>query len=377
MDYTVEYFKDFKRQREEDIILPSIAQLLQGSAEQVVDAQSAVLTLKKNSTLGTLLAGILSFVVALGKFLINGALILGRMLLKNPYVLSALGITAAGVGVYKLLTGGKDDGVQVGKGVGDIFSNPFALSVPTPAPKDMTKVIRKKASIIRSVTEGAKVVGVDPNLMLGIVKAESSFGQNTYNTASSAQGIFQILPSTWKQYYPRFAKKYGIPKNDPNDPESAAIFSAAYVKEVLNPIVRSVKGEDATAADLYMLYVFGPAGGKALIQEYTKNPSAYSAEVHRKRSYGQKQINANPSFFYFNNGAPKTLAQTFDLARSKVALTEGEKIELKSISVPKPPTQVTHGADLQNPNPIVETEGNPRDYDIVHNKDGRLVKVER
>lgn len=377
MDYAVEYFKDFKRQREEDTILPSIAQLLQGSAEQVADAQSAVLTLKKNSTLGTVLAGILSLVVALGKFLINGALILGRMLLRNPYVLSALGITAAGVGVYKLLTGGKDDGVQMGHGVGDVFDNPFTLSVPTPAPKDMTRVIRKKASIIRSVTEGAKVVGVDPNLMLGIVKAESSFGQNTYNTASSAQGIFQILPSTWKEYYPRFAKKYGIPKNDPNDPESAAIFSAAYVKEVLNPIVRSVKGEDATAADLYMLYVFGPAGGKALIQEYTKNPNAYSAEVHRKRSYGQKQINANPSFFYFKNGAPKTLAQTFNLARSKVALTEGEKIELKSVSVPKPPTQVTQGTASQNPNAIMGTEGNPKDYDIVHNKDGRLVKVER
>ena len=382
MDYAVEYFNDFKKWREDTSsnIFPSIAQLLGQEAGLVVDAQGSVAAMDKNSAVGVVLSGILSLVVSLGKMLLTGAMFLGRMILTNPYCLAILGITAAGVGVYKLLTGGKEEGDAEAQRASFDW-NPFSWMDHsrqyTPSyPMDMTKSIYKKASVIRSVVEGARAVGVDPNLMLGIVKAESSFGQNTYNTASSAQGIFQILPSTWRQYYPQFAQKYGIPKNDPNDPESAAIFSAAYVKEVLNPIVRKAKGEDATAADLYMLYVFGPAGGAALIKEYAKNPNAYSAAVHSKRSYGQSQINANPTFFYHEDGTPKTLAETFGLAKSKVAFTNSEKVALQSFSV-KP----TVGSEPQDETVVPPTyalgQDIEDDYELVRNKEGRLVKVKK
>ena len=382
MDYTVEYFNDFKKQREDTSsnIFPSIAQLLGQEAGLVVDAQGSVAAMDKNSTVGMVLSGILSLVVSLGKMLLTGAAFLGRMILTNPYCLAVLGITAAGVGAYKLLTGRKEDGDIEAQKEASNWS-PFSWvdrpRQPTPSyPTDMTKSIYKKASVIRSVVEGAKVVGVDPNLMLGIVKAESSFGQYTRNTASSAQGLFQILPSTWRQYYPQFAQKYGIPKNDPNDPESAAIFSAAYVKEVLNPIVRKAKGDDATAADLYMLYVFGPAGGASLIKEYAKNPNAYSATVYSKRSYGQSQINANPTFFYHKDGTPKTLAETFGLAKSKVAFTNSEKVALQSFSV-KPANNVQQQGETVVPPTYALGQDIEDDYELVRNKEGRLVKVKK
>ena len=382
MDYTVEYFNDFKKQREDTSsnIFPSIAQLLGQEAGLVVDAQGSVAAMDKNSTVGMVLSGILSLVVSLGKMLLTGAAFLARMILTNPYCRAALGITAAGVGVYKFLTGRKEDGDIEAQKEASNWS-PFSWvdrpRQPTPSyPTDMTKSIYKKASVIRSVVEGAKVVGVDPNLMLGIVKAESSFGRYTHNTASSAQGIFQILPSTWRQYYPKFAQKYGIPKNDPNDPESAAIFSAAYVKEVLNPIVRKAKGDDATAADLYMLYVFGPVGGASLIKEYAKNPNAYSATVHSKRSYGQSQINANPTFFYHKDGTPKTLAETFGLAKSKVAFTNSEKVALQSFSV-KPTNSVQPHGETAVPPTYALGQDIEDDYELVRNKEGRLVKVKK
>ena len=382
MDYAVEYYNDFKKQREDNSssIFPSIAQLLEQDASLVVDAQGTVAAMDKNSAVGMVLSGILSLVVSLGKMLLTGAAFLGRLILTNPYCLAVLGITAAGVGAYKLLTGRKEDGDIEAQKEASNWS-PFSWAdrprQPTPSyPTDMTKSIYKKASVIKSVVEGAKVVGVDPNLMLGIVKAESSFGRYTHNTASSAQGIFQILPSTWRQYYPKFAQKYGIPKNDPNDHESAAIFSAAYVKEVLNPIVKRTKGEDATAADLYMLYVFGPAGGAALIKEYAKNPKAYSAAVHSKRSYGRSQIKANPTFFYHVDGAPKTLSETFGLAKSKVAFTNSEKVVLQSFSV-KP----TIGGQSQDETVVSPTfalgQDIEDDYELVRNKEGRLVKVKK
>lgn len=385
MDYAVEYYNDFKRQREDNAsmpnIFPSIAQLLGQEAGLVVDAQGAVATMDKNSAVGLVLSGILSLVVSLGKMLLTGAMALGRLILTNPYCLAILGITAAGVGAYKLLTGRKGEGDTEAEAVASSL-NPFAWMDPgssTPTryvPSDMSRTIYKKASIIQSVVEGAKAVGVDPNLMLGVVKAESSFGQNTYNSASSAQGIFQILPSTWNEYYPQFAQKYGIPENNPNDPESAAIFSAAYVKEVLNPIVRRIKGDDATAADLYMLYVFGPSGGASLIKEYAKNPNAYSASVHSKRSYGPKQINANPTFFYHDDGTPKTLAETFRLAQSKVAFTESEKVALQSFSVKAPVGEISN-VELNNVLPYMGEQEEIEDYELVHTKDGRLVKVKK
>ena len=44
MDYAVEYFNDFKKQREDNSssIFPSIAQLLEQDASLVVDAQGTV-----------------------------------------------------------------------------------------------------------------------------------------------------------------------------------------------------------------------------------------------------------------------------------------------------------------------------------------------
>ena len=382
MDYAVEYFNDFKKQREDNSsnIFPSIAQLLEQEAGLVVDAQGTVAAMDKNSAVGMVLSGILSLVVSLGKMLLTGAAFLGRLILTNPYCLAVLGITAAGVGAYKLLTGGNEEGDTEAQRASSDW-NPFSWMdhsrQHTPSyPTDMTKSIYKKASVIRSVVEGAKAVGVDPNTMLGIVKAESSFGQYTRNTASSAQGIFQILPSTWRQYYPQFAQKYGIPKNDPNDPESAAIFSAAYVKEVLNPIVRKAKGDDATAADLYMLYVFGPAGGASLIKEYAKNPKAYSATVHSKRSYGRSQIKANPTFFYHKDGTPKTLAETFGLAKSKVAFTNNEKVALQSFSV-KPTNNVQPHGETVVPPTYALGQDIEDDYELVRNKEGRLVKVKK
>lgn len=241
---------------------------------------------------------------------------------------------------------------------------------------NMSPKARKKASIIQAVVEGAEEVGVDPKVMLGIVKAESSFGQFTKNSASSATGIFQILPSTWREHYPKFSKKYHIPKNDPNDPESAAVFSAAYVKEVLNPIVKKIKGKDATAADLYMLYVFGPGGGAALIREFVKDPNALSATVHSKRSYGPAQIKANPTFFYRKDGSPKTLTETFALADSKVAFSQAEKVQIEPFVKPKAQTE-SYDEEENSEGSVNFGQEPEKDYEIVSTKQGRLVKVEK
>lgn len=179
-------------------------------------------------------------------------------------------------------------------------------------------------SIMDAVIEGANRVGVDPQMMLQIVRAESSYGTMTVSGTSQAQGIFQIIPSTWQSHYRQFNKKYGIPRNTPNDPLSASIFSAAYAKDVLIPRVKKVK-PDATAADLYMLYVFGPGGGIALLKDYMKNPNQYTVYTHSRRSYGPSQIRANQSYFYNEDGSAKTVAETYRLAQERVTMSVEEE----------------------------------------------------
>ena len=179
-------------------------------------------------------------------------------------------------------------------------------------------------SIMDAVIEGANRVGVDPQMMLQIVRAESAYGTMTVSGTSQAQGIFQIIPSTWQSHYRQFDKKYGIPRNTPNDPLSASIFSAAYAKDVLIPRVKKVK-PDATAADLYMLYVFGPGGGIALLKDYMKNPNQYTVYTHSRRSYGPSQIRANRSYFYNKDGSAKTVAETYRLAQERVTMSVEEE----------------------------------------------------
>ena len=179
----------------------------------------------------------------------------------------------------------------------------------------------KESSVVDLIIQGANVVGVDPQLMLQIAKAESAFGTNTVNPHSKAQGIFQIIPSTWNSHYEQFDKKYGIPKNDPHDVLSASIFSAAYIKEVLTRQL----GRVPNATEVYLMYVFGPGGGRNLIRSYERDSSQLSFVVQSRIPSGWSQIKANKEYFYDRyTGRPKTLAETYAMAQARITLTNTE-----------------------------------------------------
>ena len=193
--------------------------------------------------------------------------------------------------------------------------------------KGTTRAYAKKLAnhrIIDLVIEGAHRVGVDPQMMIQIVRAESAYGTMTVSGTSRAQGIFQIVPDTWRSHYLQFKRKYGIPVNSPNDPLSASIFSAAYAKDILIPRVKKVK-PDANAADLYMMYVFGPGGGTALLKDLMTNPNQATIATHSRRSYGPSQIRANKAYFYRKDGSAKTVAETYQTAVERVTMSREEE----------------------------------------------------
>ena len=366
MDWVNSFYKEYRLLEKKGEGFSSFLTAMRDQAMAVVDAGKDVAEKKAKEEDDTLIGIAVGVASAIIKSVVEGAAEAIGFVLKNKYVLMTLSLLGSGYLVYRTVSNLMD------KFFGDKRQgSPHA----PPQPQDLSSLIKKRASTIESTIKAAKSVGVDIDTMLGIVKAESSFGSNTYNPYSSAQGPFQILKSTWNQYYPQFAKKYGIPKNDPNDPESAAIFSAAYVKEVLNPIVRKIKGRDANAAELYILYVFGPAGGASLIRDFNKDPQGLSAPLHSQRSYGPAQIRSNPSFFYHKDGSPKTLAETFGLAQSKVAFTEKEVIQLQSFAKKKEQRVIKESHQGKKRPPMFDSEAEQDYREIVQSRRGYLVGV--
>ena len=314
-------------------VLDTISDTAQVKAEQEEQEQESTFSITKvriiSQALARIMAMVGSFVSIVGRLLIR--------LLANPYVAGALAVSTVGFSIYKWIKN-KLNPTPIYPQLSTRQQQEYLQSLGYPAGTTYTDIKPQKIQdyskhlkstpIINYVVQGAERVGVDPKLMLQIIKAESAFGANTAQSASSAKGIFQIIDSTWRENYPRFNKKYGIPVNSPLDPLSASIFSAAYVKDV---IMKHLPGSP-TATDVYMSYVFGPGGGPTLVKAYRANPLGISVQAYADRygwSSANKVANANRAYFY-RNGRAMTLAETYAVAQSRVTFTKSEQFILSS-----------------------------------------------
>ena len=331
-----EYRQRFDASDEAVAVVGSVLSLdeVQYARLKILESEIAI-SKKVNSAKSLLLKRIViqavaSAASAFASFCTQSLLLVGRMgarLLLNPYVLGGLALAGLGYVVYKegkeklrelgLLKAEREAAVVEGSPV--IYDS--MPEAPVTESNGTVNAIMKNQSALQAVAEGARIVGIDPYIPLSITKAESAFGSLTSNSMSSARGILQITQSTWNSLYPRFNKKYGIPKNDRSDPLSAAIFSSAYIKDILYDAVKSVKS-DPDLTDIYMTYVFGASGGKRLISACVSNPNQYGADIMRSA-----QVKANPNLFY-KNGTKLTVAETRNLLKSRIALTSMESIAL-------------------------------------------------
>lgn len=343
-----EYRQRFDASDEAVAIVGSVLSLdeVQYARLKILESEIAI-SKKVNSAKSLLLKRIViqavaSAASAFASFCTQSLLLVGRIgarLLLNPYVLGGLALAGLGYVVYEnnkerikelyqkargklvdlgLLEAEREATVIDGSPVIYDESMPEA---PIAEGKGNVDAIMRNQSALQAVAEGARIVGIDPYITLSITKAESAFGGLTSNSMSSARGILQITKSTWNSLYPRFNKKYGIPKNDRSDPLSAAIFSSAYIKDILYDAVKSVKS-DPDLTDIYMTYVFGASGGKRLISACIDNPNQYGADI-----MGSAQVKANPNLFY-KNGVKLTVSETRNLLKSRIALTSMESIAL-------------------------------------------------
>lgn len=111
------------------------------------------------------------------------------------------------------------------------------------------------------VAIAAQGAGVDAPTALAVMGLESRGKANAQNPNSSANGLFQIIDSTWEE----------LGGGDRNDEATQIRNGVAYLAKVKGTM-KSSTGLDPSPAEIYMGHMLGPKGGLSLMNAAKANP---------------------------------------------------------------------------------------------------------
>lgn len=136
---------------------------------------------------------------------------------------------------------------------------------------------RELDTVAQTVDETARISGIDPHLVLGMMYAESTFDPDAAST-KGARGLLQVMPSTARA----FAARAGVEWQGPetlSDLEANIRIGVTYFGYLL----RKFRGD----VDLALAaYCHGPARIYELLRAHGRLPddaAAYAARVQQRR----------------------------------------------------------------------------------------------
>ncbi len=142
---------------------------------------------------------------------------------------------------------------------------------PDPDPPDFEPIrlnedqLRRAKAVQPFVAKAAADHGIDPNLLNGIIWAESKFNPKARNKKSGARGLMQLMPGTAKA----MAKRLGRPSR-PYDPEFATQAGAKLL---------SILSDKFEADEQLML--FGYARGSGSVRKWQKTDAPIPEGVQK------------------------------------------------------------------------------------------------
>lgn len=174
-----------------------------------------------------------------------------------------------------------------------------------------------------AVAYASKQTGVEPSVLYAFAFKETRFGKIMNNKTSSAQGVFQFLPTTWKEIERRHGKKYPILLMGPKNLKAAALGAALMISQLARSY-RKHFASPPSVTDLYMMYLLGPTGGLRFLKALDENPETRASSIF------PKEAKSNPSVFNSKSG-PRSLGGVYRYMESEIG--EVEQV-LRSTNVP-------------------------------------------
>lgn len=163
----------------------------------------------------------------------------------------------------------------------------------------------------------AKMTGMDPVLLTGLIATESGFNSAAKPGTSAAQGLGQFIPGTWKTMMKKYGAAYGLAPGTPaTDPRANALMTALFIRDNAKEIQPALpSGRKVNATDLYMAHFLGAGGYRTFL----KNPGVPAASIPGMG----KAATANASIF-FDGGRARTTDEIVQLMNGRL----GKNMEL-------------------------------------------------
>ena len=173
--------------------------------------------------------------------------------------------------------------------------------------------------LIEKIRAAAQAKGVDPEVALGIARAESGLDPNAKAKTSSASGLFQILNSTW-------AGNKGTPGKQFDSDENIRVGT-----DIISKNVQSLKGflgRDPSPKEVYAAHYFGATGAQKFLSAAPDTPT--------KQLFSEKVLAANPNLK--NKTAGEVLVQLEGKLKIPTSNVPRETSVAKKEREPLPPS---------------------------------------
>lgn len=152
----------------------------------------------------------------------------------------------------------------------------------------------KDKTVAKTIYDTARKYGESPELLFKIANHESNgFDPRAVNPNTKASGLFQFLPSTWKDVQDRLGgREQGIV--DPFNPEHNTKAAALYVQDIKKRLSKVKDGSKITDQDIYLGHFSGAGRASQVIKALETGRGKQLA----KTVYSPNEIVNNQPVFY-------------------------------------------------------------------------------
>ena len=162
-------------------------------------------------------------------------------------------------------------------------------------------------TVDEALTNAAARTGVSVDLLRSFAAIESSMDPNAKSKNSSAAGLMQFMPDTWKELIQKHGSKYGLSANaSPFDPNAAALMGGEFIKANMKSLSRV--RPNPSAVDLYISHLLGAGGARKFFEADPSQPADMVLG---------DQARANAPLF-FANGRSLTIAEAYERIKKRV-----------------------------------------------------------